>query len=220
MVAVTLRPVTITLLATFLSFSSFVIKPCDGAEGNNLDISFSQQYLDFSSQDFNKNHNEASQSDFNSILGIKHVDSQAQSGDQATKSRNSKQSSKLDNHNKFEISSSGDKLFTPIHAPGKCALFSSCGKQSMFGPELPCPANIDAQEPDADARQALIEVCGAENWSEGPLCCDIGQVRIIDFIFSLLLFFLFKVKNVDVLATIIENTNLLSHLYTTFRSKL
>lgn len=68
-----------------------------------------------------------------------------------------------------------DGLYTPIHSPNTCAIYSSCGKQSLFGPELPCPANVAATDPDAETRKTLMEVCG-DNWSEGPICCDIGQV--------------------------------------------
>lgn len=79
---------------------------------------------------------------------------------------------------------------TPIHEPGVCAIYSSCGKTSFFGPELPCPANIKAKDPDDETRKALIEVCGAETWSEGPICCDIGQVSYY-YIVALLLIYLF-----------------------------
>lgn len=76
-----------------------------------------------------------------------------------------------------------DAPATPVHSEGTCALYSSCGKQSLFGPELPCPANVKATDPDADTRKALVEVCGEDNWSDGPICCDIGQVSTPNFAF-------------------------------------
>lgn len=77
-----------------------------------------------------------------------------------------------------QANASGDSIVTPTHAPGVCAIYSSCGKQSFFGPELPCPANVPAVDPNAETRKALIDVCG-EEWSEGPICCDLGQINTL-----------------------------------------
>lgn len=89
---------------------------------------------------------------------------------------------------------------TPIHAPGYCAIFSSCGKQSFFGPELPCPTNIPATDPDDETRAALVDICGTEGWSEGPICCDLGQV-------SLYIIFLLFFKKKQKILTIISVKN-------------
>lgn len=67
------------------------------------------------------------------------------------------------------------EAYTPKHEAGRCAIRGSCGKQGFFGPELPCPDNGLAQEPDDDVRKQLVEMCGPK-WSSGPVCCEGGQV--------------------------------------------
>ncbi|KAM3069802.1 niemann-Pick type C-related protein 1 [Clarireedia jacksonii] len=61
------------------------------------------------------------------------------------------------------------------HEAGRCAIRGSCGKDSFFGPELPCPDNGLAHEPDVDARKQLVELCGPK-WSTGPVCCESNQI--------------------------------------------
>ncbi|KAM0133534.1 hypothetical protein ACHAO1_006191 [Botrytis cinerea] len=65
--------------------------------------------------------------------------------------------------------------FTPKHEAGRCSIRGSCGKDSWFGPELPCPDNELAKEPDQEARQKLVELCGPK-WSTGPVCCEGSQI--------------------------------------------
>lgn len=65
--------------------------------------------------------------------------------------------------------------YTPKHEAGRCSIRGSCGKDSFFGPELPCPDNGLAKEPDADARKQLVELCGPK-WNTGPVCCESNQV--------------------------------------------
>lgn len=67
---------------------------------------------------------------------------------------------------------------TKIHEKGRCAIRGHCGKQSIFGGELPCPDNGRAHEPEDEVRQKLVGLCGLK-WEEGPVCCLDEQVRII-----------------------------------------
>ncbi|KAF7858866.1 hypothetical protein EAF04_008908 [Stromatinia cepivora] len=67
------------------------------------------------------------------------------------------------------------EAYTPKHEAGRCSIRGSCGKDSFFGPELPCPDNGLAKEPDHDARKQLVELCGPK-WSTGPVCCEGNQI--------------------------------------------
>lgn len=67
---------------------------------------------------------------------------------------------------------------TALHEAGRCAIRGHCGKKSIFGGELPCPDNGFAREPDDAVREKLVSLCGSK-WSEGPVCCEGEQVRII-----------------------------------------
>ncbi|CEJ53699.1 Putative Patched sphingolipid transporter [Penicillium brasilianum] len=64
---------------------------------------------------------------------------------------------------------------TKIHEKGRCAIRGHCGKQSIFGGELPCPDNGRAHEPEDDVRQKLVGLCGPK-WEEGPVCCLDEQI--------------------------------------------
>lgn len=66
--------------------------------------------------------------------------------------------------------------YTPKHEPGRCAFRGSCGKQSLFGKELPCVDNGLAEDPDEQLRKELVEVCG-DKWKEGPVCCKLDQLQ-------------------------------------------
>lgn len=55
-------------------------------------------------------------------------------------------------------------------------LANKCGKQSLFGSELPCPSNELAAEPGQETRDAVVQVCG-NLYKQGPLCCDLNQVQ-------------------------------------------
>ena len=61
------------------------------------------------------------------------------------------------------------------HEAGRCAIRDQCGSDSFFGPQLPCPDNGLATEPDSALREKLVRVCG-EQWSEGSVCCEEAQV--------------------------------------------
>lgn len=65
---------------------------------------------------------------------------------------------------------------TKTHEKGRCAIRGHCGKQSIFGGELPCPDNDLAHQPEDAVRQKLVNLCGSK-WSEGPVCCRDEQVR-------------------------------------------
>uniref|UniRef100_A0A060TF82 ARAD1D13640p n=1 Tax=Blastobotrys adeninivorans TaxID=409370 RepID=A0A060TF82_BLAAD len=65
-----------------------------------------------------------------------------------------------------------------IHKPGTCSMYGNCGKQSLFGSELPCPNQVEAVVPDDKTRDLLVEVCGTE-WAEGSVCCDYDQVEAL-----------------------------------------
>lgn len=67
---------------------------------------------------------------------------------------------------------------TKIHEGGRCAIRGQCGKQSIFGGELPCPDNDLAHQPEDSTRQKLVNLCGPK-WEEGPVCCREEQVRSV-----------------------------------------
>lgn len=64
---------------------------------------------------------------------------------------------------------------TKVHEEGRCAIRGHCGKQSIFGGELPCPDNGLARDPEAPVRKKLVDLCGSK-WEEGPVCCMDEQV--------------------------------------------
>lgn len=72
----------------------------------------------------------------------------------------------------------GAEVFTPIHEAGRCAIRGSCGKKSFFGPELPCPDNGLAEEPEPEVRKQLVDLCGAK-WATGPVCCEGSQIQAL-----------------------------------------
>ena len=65
--------------------------------------------------------------------------------------------------------------YTPKHETGRCAFRGHCGKQSLFGKELPCVDNDVAKDPDEELRKELVDLCGAK-WATGPVCCELDQV--------------------------------------------
>lgn len=65
--------------------------------------------------------------------------------------------------------------YTPKHEAGRCAIRGTCGKDGWLGPELPCPDNGLATEPEDDVREQLVELCGTK-WTSGPVCCEGKQV--------------------------------------------
>ncbi|PFH56935.1 hypothetical protein XA68_15748 [Ophiocordyceps unilateralis] len=67
---------------------------------------------------------------------------------------------------------------TPKHEPGRCAIRGHCGKQSLFGKQLPCVDNGHAREPDSELRKELVDLCGAK-WSHSPVCCTLEQVKAL-----------------------------------------
>ncbi|PHH82928.1 hypothetical protein CDD82_4251 [Ophiocordyceps australis] len=66
--------------------------------------------------------------------------------------------------------------FTPKHEAGRCAFRGHCGKQSLFGKDLPCVDNEPARDADSTLRKELIGLCGQE-WAERPVCCSLEQVQ-------------------------------------------
>jgi Niemann-Pick C1 protein len=73
------------------------------------------------------------------------------------------------------------ETYTPKHEAGRCAIRGTCGKEGWLGPELPCPDNGLASEPEDDVRTKLVELCGSK-WNSGPVCCEENQVRMsVDF---------------------------------------
>lgn len=71
-------------------------------------------------------------------------------------------------------SSSGPDL-TTIHEAGRCAIRGHCGKQSIFGSELPCPDNRLAETPTSNVRDKLVSICGDE-WAKTDVCCREEQI--------------------------------------------
>ena len=66
---------------------------------------------------------------------------------------------------------------TKVHEEGRCAIRGHCGKQSIFGGELPCPDNGRARDPEAPVRKKLVDLCGSK-WEKGPVCCLDEQVGL------------------------------------------
>jgi Niemann-Pick C1 protein len=75
------------------------------------------------------------------------------------------------------------EAYTPKHEEGRCALRGTCGKSSIFSPELPCVDNGLAEEPADDVRKQLVEICGPK-WDSGPVCCAAEQVWRPSFAFA------------------------------------
>jgi len=73
-----------------------------------------------------------------------------------------------------------DQPWTVKHEQGRCAIRGHCGKQGFFGSQLPCPDNGLAEKPSPAARAKLVDICG-EKWSEGAVCCQEDQVRMLQF---------------------------------------
>ncbi|KAJ5133120.1 NPC intracellular cholesterol transporter 1-related protein 1 [Penicillium atrosanguineum] len=69
----------------------------------------------------------------------------------------------------------GAQGHTKIHEEGRCSFRGHCGKQSIFGGELPCPDNDVAHQPEDSVRQKLVNLCGPK-WEEGPVCCREEQI--------------------------------------------
>lgn len=67
---------------------------------------------------------------------------------------------------------------TDKHEAGRCAIRGHCGKQSLFGSELPCPDNGLAETPSSDLRDKLVSVCGDE-WKDTKVCCTDEQVEAL-----------------------------------------
>lgn len=61
------------------------------------------------------------------------------------------------------------------HEAGRCSMRGQCGSESYFAPQIPCPYNGLAEEPEKSTRQKLVDICG-EEWSKGAICCDEDQV--------------------------------------------
>ncbi|KAK4155692.1 patched family-domain-containing protein [Chaetomidium leptoderma] len=73
------------------------------------------------------------------------------------------------------LGSAAADIYTPKHEAGRCAIRGHCGSKSFFGSQLPCVDNGPAEEPDAELRHQLTELCGPK-WAQGPVCCNAEQV--------------------------------------------
>ena len=72
--------------------------------------------------------------------------------------------------------STGEAI-TPKHEAGRCAIRGNCGRPNIFAPELPCPDNGLAKEPEDDVRKQLVDICGPK-WNTGKVCCESEQVNL------------------------------------------
>ena len=68
-----------------------------------------------------------------------------------------------------------DGNLTAKHEAGRCAIRGQCGKEYIFGAQLPCPDNGLARKPDKETREKLVAICG-DAWNDGDLCCESAQV--------------------------------------------
>ncbi|KAF2396934.1 niemann-pick C type protein family [Trichodelitschia bisporula] len=64
---------------------------------------------------------------------------------------------------------------TAKHEAGRCALRGNCGSDSFFGPQLPCPDNEFAEDPEPAVREKLLSICG-EQWADKQVCCREEQL--------------------------------------------
>jgi Niemann-Pick C1 protein len=78
----------------------------------------------------------------------------------------------------FRLHVHADDGWTKIHEEGRCAIRGHCGSESLFGPQLPCPDNGEAEEPTADMRKKLIDICG-DKWIDTLVCCKEEQVHAV-----------------------------------------
>jgi Niemann-Pick C1 protein len=76
-----------------------------------------------------------------------------------------------------------DDGWTKIHEEGRCAIRGHCGSESLFGPQLPCPDNDEAEEPTADVRNKLVDICG-DKWTDTLVCCKEEQVHVAGCLFD------------------------------------
>ncbi|CAI4054683.1 hypothetical protein SUVZ_16G2740 [Saccharomyces uvarum] len=70
------------------------------------------------------------------------------------------------------------QLIQLVQATGVCAMYGNCGKKSIFGNELPCPAQPSFEPPllSDETSKLLVDVCG-EEWKEvRHACCTKDQV--------------------------------------------
>ncbi|PPJ53633.1 hypothetical protein CBER1_00829 [Cercospora berteroae] len=74
--------------------------------------------------------------------------------------------------------SASEPPWTVRHEAGRCALRGQCGKQSLFGKELPCPDNGPAEDPSDEVRDKLVSLCGDE-WRHGKVCCQEDQLDVL-----------------------------------------
>lgn len=71
-------------------------------------------------------------------------------------------------------------LNPPIRKDGYCSMFDSCGKKSVFGKPLPCPANIRATAPLEESLEILTRICGAEFPVDKGVCCSYDQLVTLE----------------------------------------
>lgn len=65
---------------------------------------------------------------------------------------------------------------TPIRKSGYCSMYDNCGKKSVFGSAIPCPANIKAVAPSEEAKSLLFQICGEDFPIDDGVCCSYDQL--------------------------------------------
>ncbi|KAL2890275.1 NPC intracellular cholesterol transporter 1-related protein 1 [Ceratocystis lukuohia] len=68
---------------------------------------------------------------------------------------------------------------TPINEAGRCSMRGQCGSKSWFGKQLPCVDNGLAEDPDAETRKILVDLCGPK-WSTGPSMSKAGKSMVTE----------------------------------------
>ncbi|ODV64049.1 sphingolipid transporter [Ascoidea rubescens DSM 1968] len=69
--------------------------------------------------------------------------------------------------------------YTDVHHQGYCATYDNCGKKSIFGGELPCPANVPASIPTQDDKDLLVSICGPLWENQSLVCCSNSQLNVL-----------------------------------------
>ncbi|KAF3986596.1 hypothetical protein FT663_04328 [Candidozyma haemuli var. vulneris] len=64
----------------------------------------------------------------------------------------------------------------PIRKEGYCSMYDNCGKKSVFGGPIPCPANKKAVAPSTEAKELLFQICGADFPIDNGVCCSYDQL--------------------------------------------
>lgn len=64
----------------------------------------------------------------------------------------------------------------PKRQNGYCSMYGNCGKRSVFGALVPCPANVKAVAPSEKTKSLLFLICGEDFPVDSGVCCSYDQL--------------------------------------------